>query len=299
MVRIISFDVGIKNMAYCVMECVDKVSIVDWGVLNLMPDTQDKPKCTCKKRNGEICGKSAKYEKQNDYYCETHAKSQTNWLIPTAKYKSSVFKKLGLNELNEQAHTHGIGPFKTKKVAIDSLQTYYTTYVLDVWKKENASAKTMDLVTIGKNMRKKLDELEGLKQGIDSVVIENQISPIANRMKTVQGMLAQYFIMRFENLSIDFVSSLHKLKQFSGNKEKQEKQEEPSSINATYKEHKRDGVYYTEQILKENDCFARACSLFTGTKRDDLADCFLQGLWYLTSKKIIRIAENLKINNHS
>ena len=28
------------------------------------------------------------------------------------------------------------------------------------------------------------------------VIIENQISPIANRMKTIQGMITQYFIMK-------------------------------------------------------------------------------------------------------
>ena len=33
-------------------------------------------------------------------------------------------------------------------------------------------------------------------ESITHVFIENQISPIANRMKTIQGMLAQYFIMK-------------------------------------------------------------------------------------------------------
>ena len=30
---------------------------------------------------------------------------------------------------------------------------------------------------------------------IDIILLENQISPIANRMKTLQGMIAQYFII--------------------------------------------------------------------------------------------------------
>lgn len=32
-------------------------------------------------------------------------------------------------------------------------------------------------------------------------------------------------------------------------------------------------------------------------KRDDLADCFLQGIWYLKHNKIIHYADNLKINS--
>ena len=37
--KLISFDVGIKNMAYCILEhTIDGVFIENWGVLNLMDD---------------------------------------------------------------------------------------------------------------------------------------------------------------------------------------------------------------------------------------------------------------------
>ena len=48
---------------------------------------------------------------------------------------------------------------------------------------------------------------------IDTVVIENQISPIANRMKTVQGMITQYFLMRgVDKRQIIYFSAVQKLK---------------------------------------------------------------------------------------
>ena len=31
-------------------------------------------------------------------------------------------------------------------------------------------------------------------------------------------------------------------------------------------------------------------------KKDDLADCFLQGVWFMSNRNIITCAENLKIN---
>ena len=35
--KVISFDVGIKNMAYCVLDCTQgELGIIGWGVLNLM-----------------------------------------------------------------------------------------------------------------------------------------------------------------------------------------------------------------------------------------------------------------------
>ena len=64
------------------------------------------------------------------------------------------------------------------------------------------------------------------------VIIENQIRPIANRMKTVQGMLAQHFIT-IQIPFIDFVSSGNKLKQF----------EEKSDAKTAYQKHKKDAVF--------------------------------------------------------
>ena len=46
---------------------------------------------------------------------------------------------------------------------------------------------------------------------LDVVIIENQISTIASRMKTLQGMISQYFIMKGIP-SIEFISSINKLK---------------------------------------------------------------------------------------
>ncbi len=57
------------------------------------------------------------------------------------------------------------------------------------------SANDTDLVCIGKNMKKLLNEIPGIED-ITHVIIENQISTIATRMKTIQGMCAQYFIMK-------------------------------------------------------------------------------------------------------
>ena len=67
-------------------------------------------------------------------------------------------------------------------------------------------AGNTDLVEIGWNMKKHLDKIKDCTmKNIKYVLIENQISPIANRMKTIQGMLAQYFIMRTDTFStIDY-----------------------------------------------------------------------------------------------
>lgn len=60
MVKILSFDVGIKNLAYCLVEFTnDSHKIVDWGIINTMDKfVADTLKCTVSKK-GSLCGSDA------------------------------------------------------------------------------------------------------------------------------------------------------------------------------------------------------------------------------------------------
>ena len=171
---------------------------------------------------------------------------------------------------------------------------------------ENVRADQIDLLTLGKNMMTELDKfvtpytdintgeageagdsgdlgkMGGLgqevnKYKIDIVIIENQISTIASRMKTLQGMIAQYFIMR-GTPCIEFISAANKLKMFMTKKK------------TTYTERKIESVEVTKELLEKLPQFEkyRGC-LEKNKKKDDLADCFLQGIYYLTLKNMINI----------
>ena len=178
-------------------------------------------------------------------------------------------------------------------------------------------------------MTEVLDRVDPQKT-ITHIIIENQISPIANRMKTVQGMLAQYFIMKYgATCHIEFISSVNKLKIFDplGSKKKNIENlgqgtaqgggfaaavqdesigqsapvlvssQKVGEINPEYKQHKKDGIFYCRGILESNSWLKGHIELLNTKKKDDLADCFLQGIWYLIREKRITIAENLKINS--
>ena len=96
-------------------------------------------------------------------------------------------------------------------------------------------------------------------------------------MKTLQGMIAQYFIMR-GTPCIEFISAANKLKMFMTKKK------------TTYMERKIESVEVTKELLEKMPQFEkyRGC-LEKNKKKDDLADCFLQGIYYLTLKKMINI----------
>lgn len=69
MKKILSFDVGIKNLAYCLLDSDDK-SILDWGILNISVD----PVCDHKAK-GKCCDKSAsKTDKDGFKLCTSHSK---------------------------------------------------------------------------------------------------------------------------------------------------------------------------------------------------------------------------------
>jgi len=325
MQKLISFDIGIKNMAFCIFDMAcSPPSIQKWDVLNLMDAVENTHfLCTCHlkgkpaKKNTIVsspksCNKKAKYEKNGQYYCEKHATERSEFLIPQKEHSSPALRKMKSDELLAIAEKYSIfrknankpGTLDvfcntaisgepatiptTKKGLLEKALAFFEDKcfrVLQTHKKKTANET--DLISIGRNMTRLLDQIPEITDGtITHVILENQISTIANRMKTIQGMLAQYFIMRGRtDIVIEFVSSSNKLKDFVAEK------------NTTYKQHKKDGIAICSRFLENNSNWANWECVLQTTKRDDLADSFLQGIWYLKRGNIISYAENLKINS--
>ena len=142
---------------------------------------------------------------------------------------------------------------------------------------EPVKAENVSLIVLGRNIRKIFDE-KFSEYSIDTVIIENQISPLASRMKTLQGMLAQYFIMKNVD-NIEFIAASNKLRNF------------PEGQHVTYAERKKKSIAITENIIKKNESVTAQFQIFSKSKKDDLADSFLQGIWYLQEYKIINNLE--------
>lgn len=244
--RVLSIDVGIKNLACCVLD-IDETKdykIVYWNVIDMCGDEQA---CTkCHKRNAMYRCPST----HSTVYCTLCAKkSQFN--IPPA-----LPKKPSKAELAEIAKAWGVSlPLKNTKDGI-LVQIKQHDYDSTLIKLERFSASSMSLVEVGKAIRTHLEIDEFLS--VDTVLIENQIGPLAIRMKSIQAMLAQYFLMKGID-NIEFVSAANKLKGI-GRK-------------TTYKERKALGIEETRKRVVEGEWRAH---FETHTKKDDLADCFLQ-----------------------
>jgi hypothetical protein len=272
--KVLSIDVGIKNLAFCLLEKTESGSnykIVKWDSINVA-DIETHTCCAIEKN--KPCEKPAKFFKKNCYYCLKHSKKQT-LQIPTSELSTSYINKQKFPKLLELVEKYNVKYEKPIKKAelVNILNEHVHKTCLEPITTTNAS-KT-DLITIGKNIKIKFNEIFQ-EDEIDIVIIENQISPIANRMKTIQGMIAQYFIMKKTSQQIEFVSAVNKLKTDSDDKDKEPKEK------TKYSDRKKMGIQKCLELLNNDGSYVSWMDYFkTHAKKDDLADSFLQGLWYM------------------
>jgi hypothetical protein len=262
--KIVSIDVGIKNLALCLfdIENKEKYEVLKWDVVSLC--NENVVKCSC--------GKLAKYCHSDTVCCKKHCKDIEYPIIPK-ELELHKLKKMKINGLKDLLTSYQI-EYDTQKSKVLILEYLYDLLPKMFIMPFSNTVKTTDLslIEIGINLKKTLDELYG-DIHIDTVIIENQISPIANRMKTLQGMIAQYFIMK-DTTDIHFISAANKLKDYVSKK-------------TTYSDRKSMGIEICEELLINNEQFGKHLEMFhTHKKKDDLADCFLQGIWYLRDKII-------------
>jgi hypothetical protein len=314
---IISFDIGIKNLAYCifVIDPVKKhqMSVLKWNIINLTQtdaSSQQKPQtCTCmkagKKKGPEtVCGKKGVFTDSAGslVFCTVHAKSCTGKIIPSKEMSMTTIKKMKLEDLKSFCKTHCIAFAESDKKPdiCAKAETAIKERTLVPIKPVKQNANHVHLVEIGKQIRIQMNQILGVIK-VDIVILENQISPIAGRMNTIQGMLTQYFIMRdlgFQNdisliPKIEFISSSGKLKDYKG---PTEPSTDGCSSKTTYKDHKRDGIAFCRDFMVKNEGLRTHQGVFdASTKKDDLADCFLQGIYYLKREKLITYSEDLEI----
>lgn len=276
----ISFDVGIKHLAFCLFK-KDTDKIDNWGVIDLSlssntpiegEDTVEK--CGFCKTKAYVCNDKI-------MFCKRHLKEKIeNAFI----LSNSDINKLSVKELTQIQQRIPLlhqPPPLPKKMKKDELIKFVSSYISKLCcvpvnvKTKNKSVSNISLIILGKNMKTQLDKLQF--GDLDTVIIENQVGPIAARMKTIQGMLAQYFIMKFPSLvKIECVSSQNKLKSVV---------EDTEDTDNTYKGRKKMSIEMCKTLLLKSEQFEFLEILEKAKKKDDLADSYLQGIYYLSKKK--------------
>jgi hypothetical protein len=189
--------------------------------------------------------------------------------IPNKELTSLSKNKIGQLQTLADKYNIVYSPHDKKPELLKIINDHVKANCFDEIKTTNASK--VDLITIGTNIKTKFDKLFSGEEVIDYVIIENQISPIATRMKTIQGMLVQYFVMSGLQVEhIEFISASNKLKDFAQNEK------------TTYSDRKKLGIAKCLETITNDFRFSEHVDYFNKhKKKDDLADSFLQGIYFL------------------
>jgi hypothetical protein len=300
--KILSIDIGIKNLAYVILECdvIDKKNnanefkdfkIIKWDVINLCNKL-----ISC---NEKCCSKEARFHKDNVFYCKNHTK-KSEYSLPTCNIKTLHKQSVAnLSTLIEQYQIKIEKPIN-KASLIKLLEEYLNSTCFEAI--ESVNANNVNLIDIGISIKNELNELFKNYElsSIDQIILENQISPIANRMKTIQGMISQYFI-DCNNYNIKFISATNKLKPFISKESKYisnykdlcevdeiKEAKESKDKKLSYNERKKLSIYYTKQLLEHKNMLPEHAFFIKHSKKDDLADCFLQGIYYLENFNVLK-----------
>lgn len=274
--KILSIDVGIKNLAFCLFDkssTNEHFNITQWDIIDIS-EQENAILCGFIEKN-EICNKPAKFKKDDNCYCLKHSKKQ-QIKIPTLEQKTTFINKQKIQKLYEIAESHNIKyEPKTKKVELIKLINEHINmnYFQPI---ESKKAADVDIFNIGLNIKTKFNKLFENEVKIDYVIIENQIGPLAIRMKTIQGMIVQYFIMSNLNVQhIEFISASNKLKDCD------------TKDKTTYSDRKKLGITKCLEIITTNFILNEHIDYFNKhKKKDDLSDSFLQGIWFINNKKM-------------
>ena len=233
---ILSFDVGIKNLAYCLLEYDSEKKtrlIKKWDIVNL------------------------------SYY---------DTVDPEINYLLGNYKTMKIGQLKEAMSKYQLPTDQKKPELVQTLEKYLI--------RKRFLKKKMSIQDTGLVMVSKLDQLSFLQEA-ELVLIENQPSLKNPIMKSVQMLLYSYFLIRGmvdlqKVTDIKLISASNKLKKCNTIEKFKDR-------SKSYKDRKKLAVDYCYYLLEELEPIEQQDYFSGNCKKDDLADCYLQAMYYLDS----------------
>jgi hypothetical protein len=295
--KTLSWDVGIKNLAYCILETDDNIinnnfKIIKWGVINI-DDDSNTVKCSYEIRGNKICPKNAQFAYTNNNtiigLCKVH---NTKYEIKIDEIEEDTNKDNICNE--EDCNKKSQFIFTNKKYCKGHHTKERKRKLRELTPKKVSKIKCTrkPLKDMCLKMNIELDKIREF-DNINQVLIENQPTFINPTMKTISALLFGYFITRYnkkeiiKNVKVSFISPSNKLKV---NKKDSNKKLENAEDKNVYKMTKTLGIKYCKELLNnqlgsgENLCQNIQDNLNilnANKKKDDLCDAFLQAYYYI------------------
>lgn len=279
MTRILGWDIGIKNLAYCILE---------------IDDNKNK-KCVAQQKNGQKCNKQAKWQSNELLFCGKHKKknstqltnSNCNWNIVDWNLINLLDDPPVCNQLTK------VGKVCGKKASFVKDNSYYCgthnkSVAKDTKSIKKTNCKNVSIMNLNLALIKHIDEIPLLLE-TDIILLENQPN-FNSRMKTLAGTLFGCLLTRGivdkpeterRIKTIKYAAARSELKYCGkypafqypvfvfNNKIKTKKQKQK------YDYKKKKGKAFCQFLIKNNNETEYLKFYNANKKQDDLADAFL------------------------
>ena len=324
MKRILSWDIGINNLSYCLINAnlddAYNFTIEDWNIINIGNEQHICDTITPAKLNkkGEIktpekkCTLVSKYELNGVYYCNKHQKKEKVNDVALNDIESSP----DFDKSNKYVCVHKIKDKQCNKKAVvfvDNLVSCYCKNHGTMAQKRKKEKDNLQKIAKKNSNRMELDEL-GLKLfeildkmphflTVDEILLENQPSLINPRMKSIMMILYSYFLYKGMSVNKDPTSNIKCIKLIAPSnklkvsdsaskklKESKKKADELGTAKAkreTYILTKTMGIKFCIDIISNTQNKDSVVKINSMKKKDDMCDSFLQAFYYIYCKKKI------------
>lgn len=252
--KLISFDVGLRNLAYCVLQGTNRsdVQILDWNIIDVLGEQSGLNNPRCHK-----CTTHAtwRHVTEGTFACSRHKPKQSKNQVT----KSALNKKT-TPELSAEIQRLGLQCASNRKA--DMVTMLYIHARQNTWKRCVKSVLAGSVIDLAPAIASSLDKRAAVWKDADLVCVENQPE---RRMFAVQAMIQMYFCVK--GTKCEGVSASHKLNNIITIDDRVD----------SYKGRKKTGIVHAQALVPEPWC----AHMMRHPKKDDLADSFLQGLWVL------------------
>jgi hypothetical protein len=297
--KVLSFDIGVKNLAWCltgdnVGESTACWSILDWGVWDLRIDLENEPmrpeQCIMSTNSGKPCNREPHWVEISGGViigglCKCHGKHSG---APYTSEHIKSLRKMSVSALRNRATDMTIDTRRKLKGEIlseisNKMESWYL-YKIPPLKK----SKTIPLPLIHKRI---LERLQDIHINVDKVVIENQPVRMNAMMKSVQMILWTTLRIKMMDRGIvdpdvTFINASRKLTVIpdltAPNRDcfhiLSSRDATRQARGRSYADRKRESIQRVEQLLTMSGQTQHLDWFKQNSKRDDLADCLLMCL---------------------
>lgn len=245
--KVLAFDIGIKNLAYCILENENVIALENVNLL----DPVEPIFCSC-------CKLKASFRAGSEIYCKRHV-PKTHTFLPQLSTKKLPSNKV-LKELVKENNCDQLGWSNDK--CVESLSK---KFAFSIQQPKQANASHVSLEIVHDALRTFSNNAWNLFSGCNQVLLENQPAFKNPHMKSVQVLLfatlREQFLTHGETPSYHFVHAKKKV------------QDAPAG-DAGYAERKNKSEERVKQLFDSNT--VQNAELYEkwkkATKKSDMAD---------------------------